>query len=278
MVSYMPEGNEMNENVKKGQVTASAAEVYDMFFVPALFQDWPPQVADAADIRPNQRVLDVACGTGALALTLADRVRPGGTVVGVDINEGMLAVARRKASHIEWVRAAAELLPFESARFDAVVSQFGLMFFEDRRQAIREMVRVLQPGGRLAVAVWDRLDHTPGYAAMASLLQHLFGEDAAASLYTPYALGDTTRLRSLFTGTGAADVTVTTHKGTARFPSIQSWVYTDVKGWTASDLIDDNGFEQLVAEAERELQRFVAADGTVSFSAPAHIVTATKPR
>lgn len=268
----------MNENAKKGQVTASAAEVYDTFFLPALFQDWPPQVADAARIQPGQHVLDVACGTGVLALTLADRVRPDGAVVGVDINDGMLAVAQRKASHIEWVRAAAESLPFAAARFDAVVSQFGLMFFEDRRKAILEMVRVLRPGGRLAIAVWDRLDHTPGYAAMASLLERLFGKDAAASLYAPYALGDPERLRSLFAGTGVDNVTVTTHEGIARFPSIPSWVYTDVKGWTASDLIDDDGFERLVAAAERTLQRFVTADGGVSFSAPAHIVTATKSR
>jgi len=251
--------------------------VYDTFFLPALFQDWPPQVAEAASITRGDRVLDVACGTGVLALFLRDCVQPGGSVVGVDINEGMLAVARRKASDIEWVNAPAEALPFPDARFEAVVSQFGLMFFTDRRGALREMARVLTPGGRLAVAVWDTLDHTPGYAAMAALLHRLFGAETAASLQAPYSLGDVDQLRALFTGTGLRDVAVTTHAGTARFPSIQSWVYTDVKGWTADDLIDDAGFERLVTEAEEHLQQFVAADGTVSFSAPAHIVTATTP-
>ena len=269
--------DDMKDNTIKGQVSTRAAEVYDAFFIPALFQDWPPQVADAASIARGQHVLDVACGTGVLALFVHDRVQPGGSVVGVDINDGMLAVARRKTAAIEWVKAAAEALPFTDARFDAVVSQFGLMFFTDPRGALQEMARVLAPGGRLAVAVWDTLDHTPGYAAMAALLQRLFGAETAASLQAPYSLGDIDRLRALFADAGLSDVTVTTHAGRARFPSIQSWVYTDVKGWTADDLIDDAGFEQLVTEAEDHLQQFVAADGTVSFSAPAHVVTATTP-
>ncbi len=263
---------------EKGQVSTSAAEVYEEFFLPALFQDWPPRVADAAHVVSGQRVLDVACGTGVLARALARRVRPGGSVVGLDVNDGMLAVARRKAPEVEWVRGAAEALPFPDASFDAVVSQFGLMFFEDRRAAIREMARVLRPGGRLAVAVWDSLDRTPGYAAMTALLKRLFGKETAASLYAPYTLGDPEPLRALFEGVGLTDLAVTTHDGTARFPSIASWVYTDVKGWTAAGLIDDAGFERLVAEAERELQRFVTPEGKVAFSAPAHIVTASKPQ
>lgn len=267
----------MSESTK-GQVSASAAEVYEEFFLPALFEPWVGRVADAARVEPGQRVLDVACGTGVLARALADRVRPGGSVVGLDVNEGMLAVARRKAPAIEWVEGAAESLPFEDERFDAVVSQFGLMFFDDRRGAIREMVRVLRPGGRLAVAVWDRLERTPGYAAMADLLRRLFGESVAESLYAPYSLGDPDALRRLFDGTALADLTVTTEEGHVRFPSIEAWVYTDIKGWTASDLVDDEGFERLTAAAEDELQRFVTPEGTVVFDAPAHIVTGSKAR
>src|SRR5262245_46222255 len=150
----------------KGQVIASAAEVYEEFFVPALFAQWPPRVAGAARIRPGQRVLDVACGTGILARSAVALVGPNGSVTGLDINEGMLAVAERKAHGIEWRRGAAEALPFDSESFDAVVSQFGLMFFEDRRSAIKEIVRVLRPGGRLAVAVWDSYKNSPGYAAL----------------------------------------------------------------------------------------------------------------
>jgi ubiquinone/menaquinone biosynthesis C-methylase UbiE len=172
------------------QVTRSAAEVYEEFFVPALFLEWAPRVADAAQIAPGQKVLDVACGTGVLAREAARRVGPGGAVTGLDRNEGMLAVARRKSPHIDWQLGMAEALGFADGTMDAVVSQFGLMFFEDRRAALREMWRVARPGGRIAVAVWAALESAPGYAAMTDLLQRLFGDRIADALRAPFTLGD----------------------------------------------------------------------------------------
>lgn len=261
---------------QRGQVSTEAAEVYEEFFIPALFQEWAPRVADAARIQPGHCVVDVACGTGVLARAVADRVGPGGSVVGLDINEGMLAIARRKAPQIEWRQGPAEALPFDSSSFDAVVSQFGLMFFEDRRAAVEEMVRVLRPGGRLAVAIWDSLENTPGYAVVTELLQRLFGDEVADALRAPFALGDPQHLRALFADAGIPEAKIATHVGTARFPSIKSWIYTDVKGWTLADMIDDAQFELLLEEAEYALRPFVTDQGTVAFNAPAHIVTASK--
>jgi ubiquinone/menaquinone biosynthesis C-methylase UbiE len=132
-----------------GQVNASAAEIYEDFFIPALFEEWAPRVADAARIQRGQRVIDVGCGTGVLARLAARRVGRSGSVVGLDVNEGILAVARRKAAAIEWHHGPAEALPFDDGVESAVVSQFGLMFFQDRRAALQEMARVLRPGGHL---------------------------------------------------------------------------------------------------------------------------------
>jgi SAM-dependent methyltransferase len=262
---------------ERGQVTGSAAEVYEEFFVPALFQEWTDPMADAAGLRPGQRVLDVACGTGALTRAVAARVGPNGATIGVDVNDGMLVVARRKAPKIDWRLGRAEALGFETESFDAVVSQFGLMFFEDRRAALAEMMRVLKRGGRLAVAVWDSLERTPGYLAVTVLLQRLFGDRVAGALRAPFVLGDPSAVQALFAAAGIPDATVTTRKGTARFPSIKAWMYTDVKGWTLADMIDDAQFARLLEEAEKALRPFLAADGTVVFDASAHIVTATKP-
>jgi ubiquinone/menaquinone biosynthesis C-methylase UbiE len=262
----------MDEGLK-GQVTRSAAEIYEEFFVPALFQQWAPIVADAAGIKAGQRVLDVACGTGVLA---REAVRRGDSVVGLDRNEGMLAMARRIAPAVEWKAGRAEQLPFPDAGFDAVVSQFGLMFFDDQAQALREMRRVLKPGGRLAVAVWDRLENSPGYAAMAALLDRLFGHRIAGELHAPFALGDAGKLRALFAEAGMQDAKVATHAGTARFPSIEAWVRTDVKGWTLADLIDDDQYALLLREAETALRPYAKADGIVLFDAPALIATAGK--
>jgi ubiquinone/menaquinone biosynthesis C-methylase UbiE len=260
----------------RGQVRASAAKIYDEFFVPALFAQWPERVLDAAAVNPGQRVLDVACGTGVLARAAAQRVRQAGTVTGLDVNEGMLAVARRHEAGIEWRQGRAEALPFEAERFDAALSQFGLMFFDDPRQALREMKRVLRRGGKLAVAVWDSLEHTPGYAAMTALLKRLFGEEIAGALRAPYRLGDRRVLAALCAQAGLANVAIDTVDGTARFPSIASWVRTDIKGWTLADRIDDAQFAHLAAEAETALRPFVAADGGVEFAHPAHIVSASK--
>jgi ubiquinone/menaquinone biosynthesis C-methylase UbiE len=260
----------------KGQVTRSAADIYDEFFVPALFQQWAPLVADAARLAPGQRVLDVACGTGILAREAAKRVVPGGSAVGLDRNDGMLAVARRQAPAVDWRSGRAETLPFPDAGFDAAVSQFGLMFFDDRQAALREMWRVLKPGGRLAVAVWDALENSPGYAAMAALLQRLFGQRIASELHAPFALGDPQVLRALFAEAGIAGAEISTHAGMARFPSIESWVRTDVKGWTLADLIDEDQYALLLREATITLRPYAGAGGEVAFGAPAHIVTARK--
>jgi SAM-dependent methyltransferase len=265
----------MSDN-ERGQVTRSAAEVYEEFFLPALFQQWASRVVDAAEIRPGHRVLDVACGTGVLTRAAADRVRPGGAVVGLDANAGMLAVAERKAPAIEWRQARAEALPFGDESFDRVVSQFGLMFFDDRASAIREMTRVARRGGRVTVAVWAALDATPGYAAVVALLERLFGDEVADALRAPFALGDEGALARLFAEAGVDDAEIATQEGTAKFSSIRSWIHTEVRGWTLADRIDDRQFEQLLEEAEKVLQPFRSADGSVAFAAPAHIVTATK--
>ncbi len=264
------------ETVTRGLVSANAAEVYEELYLPAIFQEWTPRMAEAARVAPGDRVLDVACGTGVLARALVARVGPAGAVVGLDINDGMLAVARRKAPEVEWRQGPAEALPFRDAAFDAVVSQFGLMFFQDRAAAIAEMLRVLRPGGRLAVAVWDTLERTPGYAAFVGLLDRLFGAGTAEALRSPFALGDTTRLVALFREGGAGDVGIATYRGAARFPSLETWVHADVKGWTAADLIDDAGYARLLEAARRELAPFVRGDGSVRITLPAHIVTATR--
>lgn len=260
----------------RGQVTRTAAEIYEEFFVPALFQEWAGPVVEAAGIGPGSKVLDVACGTGVAAREAARRAQPGGSVTGLDINDGMLDVARRSAPEIDWRQGEAEALPFADETFNAVVSQFALMFFADRVRALGEMWRVLRPGGRLAVAVWDRLDQSPGYAAMAALLQRLFGSHIADALRAPFVLGDLQPLRALFAQAGITDPVVSSATGTARFPSIDAWVHTDVKGWTLADLIDEAQYRTLLEEARKELVPFAQADGTVSFASPAHIVMATK--
>ncbi|MEO3427286.1 methyltransferase domain-containing protein [Pelagibius sp. CAU 1746] len=262
-----------SQAMESGQLTKTAAEVYEEFFVPALFGEWASRTCEAAGIAAGRRLLDVACGTGCVAREAARR---GADVTGLDPNEGMLAVARRLAPKIDWREGAAEALPFGDGAFDAVTCQFGLMFFEDRVMALAEMWRVVKPGGRLVVATWDALERTPGYAAMVALLQRLFGDEVADGLRAPFVLGDPAELLGLFEAAGIPGATLDIQVGTARFPSLADWVHTDVKGWTLADVLDDAQYELLQEEAQQELKRFATAEGTVRFDSPAHIVTAVK--
>ena len=256
----------------QGQITGSAAEVYEAYFLPALFAEWAPRVADAARIGPGECVLDVACGTGVVAREAARRAGGDGEVVGLDRNEWMFDVARRVAPEIAWVTGLAEAVPFADGSFDAVTCQFGLMFFDDRVAALREMWRVL------AVAGWEAAERSPGYAAMIALLERLFGTREANALRAPFVLGDAGALARLAAEAGIADARIETVAGMARFPSIASWIYTDVKGWTLADMIDDEQLATLQRAAETALAQFRQPDGTVAFAAPAHILTATKSR
>jgi len=260
------------------QAQIEAANAYEALFVPALFGQWAARVADAAGILPGQRVLDMACGTGALAREALARTGPDGQVTGLDPGPGMLAVAAQLAPQVEWEAGVAESLPFADQSFDVVVSQFGLMFFTDRRQALREMLRVLTAGGRLAVAVWDSLDNIPAYAAEVALLEQVAGQAAADALRAPFVLGDRRELEGLFTDAGVGSVTVATEPGTARFPSIRTMVEADLRGWlpVMGVMLPEEQIARILDGAEQQLKPYVNEQGAVAFGLSAHIVTGTK--
>lgn len=257
---------------------SAAARAYESLHVPALFGRWAPQVTAAAEIRPGQRVLDVACGTGVLARHVKSLVGDRGYVAGVDVDAGMLAVAQEQAPSIDWRQAPAESLPFDDASFDAAVSQFGLMFFPDRAAALREMLRVLVPGGRLAVAVWESLERSQAYPLEVALLRRLAGEAAAEALRAPFVLGDRDELERLFADAGVGSASITTRHVTARFPSIRSMVEADLRGWlpVMGVQLDEALIETVLSEAERVLGEFETSDGAIEFDAPAHVVSGRK--
>jgi ubiquinone/menaquinone biosynthesis C-methylase UbiE len=257
--------------------TLGPAEVYENQFVPALFRQWGPVVAEAAAIDAGDRVLDVACGTGVLALAAARRAGPTGEVIGVDPNEDMLAVARRHDAPIEWRAGRAESLPFPDAHVDAVVSQFGFMFFDDKPRALAEMLRVLRRGGRFTMAVFDAIDHSPGYCVLAELLHRRFGRAAADAIRAPFVSGDPEQLRTVCADAGFTEVEITRREGTVCFPSPRSLISTErACVWTLGGMLDDAQFDQLERDIDESFAPFRDPDGTTSFSMPALLVTAEK--
>ena len=141
------------------------------------------------------------------------------------------------------------------------------------------MRRVLVAGGRLAVAVWDGLDSTPAFAAEVALLERVAGRRAADALRAPFVLGDPDELAALCSGAGLANVAVTRHRGTARFPSLRFMVEADLRGWLPimGVTLSEDQIALILEEAAQALHAFVTGDGRVEFDSAALIVTGTRP-
>ncbi len=259
-----------------GQVETGAAELYERFFVPALFGQWPARLVALAQTGRGDRVLDVGCGTGTLARTARHVVGPAGSVTGVDPNDAMLAVAAHADPDTVWMKGMAEDLPIATATMDRVLSQFALMFFTDRHRAVAELARVTRPGGTVVVATWEEVSASPGYAAMVDLLRSVAGDEPADALLAPFSVGTESALRDVMAQT-FPDVHVRRWEGTARFPSVLRWLDTDIAAWTLRPLITDEAYAELRERAPRDLARFTEPDGSVSFSAPAVVADVLVP-
>lgn len=251
----------------RGQILTGAAEIYDSLFVPALFGRFAEAVADAAQVKPTGAVLDVACGSGAL--TRAVRSRTTGRVVGIDVNPGMLAVARRRDGDVVYLEGDGQDLPFGAGEFDTATCQFGVMFYPDPARGIAEMARVGRGG---AVAVWDSIERSDGYTAMQALFHDELGADAARSLDAPFAMGQAGVLEALVAEAGVGAVSYRSIEGTGRFNSIDQWVTTEVRGWTLGDSVDDERLAGLIQVARDRLGPFETPDGCV-FGMTAKVAT-----
>jgi ubiquinone/menaquinone biosynthesis C-methylase UbiE len=261
---------------ERWQVSTDAAEVYESCFVPAIFGAWAGPVADAAGIRSGNKVLDVGCGTGVLAREALRRVGQEGCVVGLDLNEGMLAVAARSEPKIEWRQGDAASIPFEDAIFDVVISQFALMYFPDRVASLREMWRVLAPRGRLAIAAWAPIDHARGYQILVEIAARQSGRAAADVLVAPFVLGDRAELAKLFVDSGISAAEIALRAGSIRFPSVKEFIRIEVKGSPLADMLGDDAMATLAAESESALAEFVVPSGEIIMPMDAHVVTANK--
>jgi SAM-dependent methyltransferase len=259
------------------QVSGDAAEVYEKCFVPAIFGRWAPQIADAARLASEDRVLDVGCGTGVLSRAAADRVADESQVTGLDLNEGMLAVARRLRPQIDWRQGDATKLPLPAESYDVVMSQFSLMYFPDRTAAIREMVRVLRPGGRLAVAVWGPYERATGYVIVTEIAKRRCGQAAADVLTAPFVLGEEDALRVLFQEAGVDEPNIELLDGTISFPSIETFVETEVKGSPLEPLFSEESYRGFMQEAKERLLQFSIEGGEVVMPMDAFVITARKP-
>jgi SAM-dependent methyltransferase len=200
-----------------------------------------------------------------------------GSATGLDLNPVMLSGARRKAARIDWHEGRAEALPFDAAAFDAGGSQVGLMFFDDRPGAVREMMRVLKPGRRMVVAVCSAVEESPGYGLLAEMLERLFGKRIAEAFRAPFILGDSARLRSICAEAGLTSANIERREGRVRFDSVDAMIATKrACVWTLGGMLDEAQFTRLREAARVEFAHLAGPDGHVAFAMPALIITAKK--
>jgi SAM-dependent methyltransferase len=198
------------------------AEMYESYFGPAIFIPWCRVLLEHAEPKSGERVLDLACGTGIVARHVAPRVGGGGSVVGLDINPGMLEVARGlpapEGAPIQWREGSGEGHDLPDDAFDLALCQQGFQFFSDHAAGARELHRVLAPGGRAVLNVWQGLDRHPLYRAMLEAEARHLGVPLS-EVDTPFSLGDADVLRGLFEQAGFRHVQVTPRTLDVRFPS-----------------------------------------------------------
>lgn len=212
-----------------------AAEMYQQHLVPTMFVPWARVLVKRAGLRAGEQVLDVACGTGAVARQAAEVVGRGGRVAALDLNPAMLAVARTvphpEGAGIAWHRGSAQDLPFADETFDAVCCQQGLQFFPDPALALREMRRVLAPGGRTALLVSQAIERNPLYHHLNEAARRRLGVPAYAA---PFALGEAERLQELLRGAGFQRTEVWPETLQVRFPSAEQFVARSLQGAAAA--------------------------------------------
>jgi ubiquinone/menaquinone biosynthesis C-methylase UbiE len=272
-----------------------AAEIYEQYLVPAMFEPFARDLIQLCNIRGSDRILDVACGTGIVSRLAIDYVDVTvGKVVGVDINPVMLNVARRCSAGkgIEWKEGSAISLPFPNESFDLVVCQQGLQFVPDRLKALREMNRMLVGAsnrdkdyecGRLVLSVWTSIKDSPGFHILERLLQETISHEAATIMQLPHSLSDSSELISLARAAGFSKIMSKEVTKTISFPSVEEFVVGFTNGsmlasyFSDKKKVDDILRNKLLNRASRELSQFVDEySGKLSFPLSTRLIFANK--
>ncbi|HWH30347.1 MAG TPA: methyltransferase domain-containing protein [Mycobacteriales bacterium] len=241
---------------------ADAAQNYEDHFVPAIGTPFARRLLATAGLAPGERVLDVACGTGLVTRLAAEAVGAEGSVAGLDPTPGMLQLARSLSpTGIEWYEAPAEAMPLPDAAFDVVLCSMGLQFFEDKVQGLREMRRVLRPGGRAVIS-------TPGptpplfQAIDAALADHV-GTEASCFVHAVFSVHDPAEARELLAAAGFDEVEVETGTVPLRVdpPADFFWQYVRSTPLAAAAAgLDDTGRAALERDVVERCQPFVDGD------------------
>jgi len=267
---------------------AESAQYWDKHYkvIRAMFGPVTDALVEAARIAAGQRVLDVAGGSGEPSLTLAGLVGPGGHIDYADPVTGMMEVAERQAlkrglTNIMFHCAPAESLPFGASSFDAITCRFGAMFFADALQGLKEMLRVLKPGGIMALAVWRARELNPFFATVADIVaKHIEAPPEDPNALGAFRFASPGSLSGLLEAAGASDVSESILKFSIQAPIALSefWTTRVEMSDTLRGKVASLTPEQLES-ARREVTEAAApyfGSGTLNTPAQAFIVSGSR--
>jgi ubiquinone/menaquinone biosynthesis C-methylase UbiE len=265
-------------NNEQWHMARAAAENYERVVARYVLGPWAPLLVDAAQVARGQCVLDLACGTGVVARVAAQRVGPDGRIVGVDLNPGMIDVARclpaPGGASIEWLEGSALAIPLPDASVDVVLCQQGLQFFPDKELALRQMYRVLRRRGRLALSVWS---NTGFYnSAVGRALARFVGQDVACRFCASRNAPGSDELERLAASAGFSGVNVRIRRMNVHLPPLDRFALehlaaTPVAG--SLEALDTESRNRIGASVLAELQRFNDGDG-VTYPEETYVLTA----
>jgi len=273
------EATRMSQQTSFKHFGGSAPENYERFFVPVIAAPLATYLIDIAALRPGERMLDVACGTGVEARLAAERVGATGTVTGIDLNPGMLAVARSVTPPgmvIEWHQSSAEAMPLPDEAFDVVLCQMGLQFVPDKLAALREMQRVLAPGGRLIINVVGPKPRV--FAILAEALAHHIKPEVSAFVDLVFSLHDPGELQPLISGAGFREVAIQSDTRTLRLPAPEEFLWQYVHSTPLANAVaqvDDATRAALERDVVAKWQAF-SEDGALTVQVGVVVATARK--
>lgn len=240
-------------------------ENYEKFFVPAIGGPLAKDLIAAASPQPGERILDVACGTGVVTRLAARKVGQRGTVAGLDVNPGMLSVARSVTPRelaIDWYETSAEAMPLPDESFDVVLCQMGLQFIPDKLKALQEIRRIIQPNGRV---ILNLPGPTPTlFAALAEALAKHIDPKCAGFVNIAFSLHDDDELRGLMSDAGFSEVEVHKARTTLRLPAAQDFLWQYIHSTPLDAFVGKASDEQRKAlqnEISPRWQEFVVDDG-----------------
>ncbi|MEA2938011.1 MAG: hypothetical protein QOC56_1515 [Alphaproteobacteria bacterium] len=242
----------------------SIPALYDRYLGPLIFMPYAIDLAGRlADIRTGS-ILETAAGTGVVTRTLVRSLTPAVAIMATDLNQPMLdyAAAQPGAERVTWRQADALALPFGDGAFDAVVCQFGAMFFPDRRAAYREARRVLKPGGRFAFNVWDRIDENEFAHITTQAVASVFPQDPPRFLArVPHGYYDAATIRDDLAAAGFTKVALETVTHRSRAPSPRDPAIGYCQGTPLRNEIEARGKSLLEAATEAAASAIAARFG-----------------